>query len=374
MRFQAAGREIMYQYSVIQWLFIFYFYCFGGWCFESAYVSIKNKKLTNRGFMRGPFLPIYGSGATMMLVVSMPFQSMGLPWRVILTYLAGCIGATVLEYVTGVVMEALFKVRYWDYSNQKFNFQGHICLSSSLAWGLITIAMTEVIHGPVERLVMGIPGQVLTAVTLILTAGIFADFALSFKAAIDLRNVLARMKQAKEEMLTIQKRLDAILASASESVGNYREGISKSMSDLKKGIEGRLESIRNIVFTRPGEYLDSVKAELVDLRARYLVNKEDHDRLSSLKDFFQRSLIRSNPRMTSVEYREFLEELKEGLAGKKDLTLTAQEKEEDLAEKEEEGPERKEEDLAEKAEEGPEREEEDSDRKEENPAGKSNKI
>ena len=241
----------MYQYSVIQWRFIFYFYCFGGWCFESAYVSVKNKKLTNRGFMRGPFLPIYGSGATMMLVVSMPFQSMGLPWRVILTYIAGCMGATVLEYITGVTMEALFKVRYWDYSNQKLNFQGHICLSSSLAWGLITIAMTEVIHEPVERLVMWIPGQVLTAITLLLTAGIFADFALSFKAAIDLRNVLARMKQAKEEMLAIQKRLDAIMASASESVGNYREGISKSMSDLKRGIEGRLESIRNIVFTRP---------------------------------------------------------------------------------------------------------------------------
>ena len=64
----------MYSYTITQWLFFFYFYCFIGWCFESAYVSIKSRKLTNRGFMRGPFLPIYGSGAIMMLVVSMPFQ------------------------------------------------------------------------------------------------------------------------------------------------------------------------------------------------------------------------------------------------------------------------------------------------------------
>lgn len=307
----------MYHYTVIQWLFIFYFYCFGGWCLESAYVSIKDKKLTNRGFMRGPFLPIYGSGATMMLVVSMPFQEMGLPWRVVLTYIAGCIGATILEYITGVVMEALFKVRYWDYSDQRFNFQGHICLGSSLAWGLITIAMTEFIHMPVEWVVMAIPGQVLTIVTLMLTAGIFADFALSFKAAVDLRSVLARMKQAKEEMLTIQKRLDAIMASASESVGNYREGLSRNVSDLKKGIESRLESLRNMVLTKPGEYLENVRSELVDLRARYLMNKEAHDRLSSLKDFFQRDMIRSNPRMTSMEYREYLEELKEKVTGKK---------------------------------------------------------
>lgn len=308
---------VMYQYSVIQWLFLFYFYCFGGWCFESTYVSVKNRKLTNRGFMRGPFLPIYGSGAIMMLVVSMPFQEMELPWRVIFTYLAGVVGATILEYITGVVMEALFKVRYWDYSNQKFNFQGHICLSSSLTWGLITVAMTEFIHEPVERIVLMIPGQVLTVVTLVLTAGIFADFALSFKAAIDLRGVLDLMKQAKEEMLAIQKRLDAIMSSAGGNRGNQREEFSGNASELKKNIEGKLESIKNMVLTRPGEYLESAKNELLDLRAKYLVNKEKHERISSIRDFFLKSLIRSNPRMTSVEYKEPLEELKEKLEEKK---------------------------------------------------------
>ncbi len=64
----------MYHYTFIQWLFFFYFYCFFGWIFESTYVSICKRKFVNRGFMRGPFLPIYGSGAIMMLVVSMPFS------------------------------------------------------------------------------------------------------------------------------------------------------------------------------------------------------------------------------------------------------------------------------------------------------------
>ena len=82
----------------------------------------------------------------MMLVVSMPFQD-----NLVMVYIAGCIGATVLEYVTGVTMEALFKVRYWDYSKNKFNFQGHICLGSSLAWGGLTILMTEFIHKPIEH-------------------------------------------------------------------------------------------------------------------------------------------------------------------------------------------------------------------------------
>ena len=172
----------MYHYTAIQWIFFFYFYCFFGWCFESTYVSLKSRKLVNRGFCRGPFLPLYGSGAIMMLVVSMPFQD-----NLVLVYIAGCIGATVLEYVTGVTMEALFKVRYWDYSKNKFNFQGHICLGSSLAWGGLTILMTEFIHKPIEHLVLSIPDSILTPVTLVLTALIGADFALSFKAALDLR-------------------------------------------------------------------------------------------------------------------------------------------------------------------------------------------
>ena len=103
----------MDRYTIFQWLMLFYLYCFFGWCFESTYVSLKQRHFVNRGFMRGPFLPIYGSGAIMMLVVSMPVRD-----SLVLTYVTGMLGATALEYVTGVAMEALFKVRYWDYCNQ----------------------------------------------------------------------------------------------------------------------------------------------------------------------------------------------------------------------------------------------------------------
>lgn len=314
----------MYSYSVIQWIFFFYLYCFFGWCFESTYVSIKSRKLTNRGFMRGPFLPIYGSGAIMMLVVSMPFRD-----SIVLTYIAGCIGATVLEYVTGVTMEALFKVRYWDYSKNKFNFQGHICLGSTLAWGFLTIAMTEFIHVPIEQAVLSIPAQVLTIVTLVLTAGIFADFALSFKAAVDLRNVLVKMEQAKQELIHIQKRLDVIVALTNEGMTNYKEafaenvntakeGLNENISELKEGIERKLESIKNAAFAKPTEYLESVKEEVLELKTKYVLSVENRNRLSGLKDFFQRDMVRSNPTMTSVKFKEALDEVKKKAAEKKD--------------------------------------------------------
>lgn len=302
----------MYHYTIIQWLFFFYFYCFFGWCFESTYVSLKSRKLTNRGFMRGPFLPLYGSGAIMMLVVSAPFQD-----SVILTYIAGVIGATVLEYVTGVTMEALFKVRYWDYSKNKFNFQGHICLGSSLAWGILTIAMTEYIHVPIEKFVLSVPNQALTIVTYFLTAGIFADFALSFKAAIDLRNVLIKMEQAREEMEHIQKRLDVLIAVTNEEVNNRKDGLTQSFSELKTNVGEKLENAKNALMAKPGEYLESAKEELLELKTKYAVNVEYSNRLASLKDFFQRGLLRSNPTMTSIRFKDALEELKANEAARK---------------------------------------------------------
>lgn len=315
----------MYSYTVIQWLFFFYFYCFVGWCFESSYVSIKSRELTNRGFLRGPFLPIYGSGAIMMLVVSMPFQD-----NIVLTYIAGCIGATVLEYVTGVAMEALFKVRYWDYSKNRFNFQGHICLGSSLAWGVLTILMTELIHVPVERLVLSIPEHVLTIVTCVLTVVIFADFALSFKAAIDLRNVLMKMEQAKAELVHIRKRLDVIIALADQDWEERKAAFAESraeakeaqedkgvrLEELKAGIESGLEKLKNLLQSKHSAYPDSVKEEIMDLKTKYAINLELRKRLGGLKDFFQRDLIRSNPGMTSERFKEALEELKQR-AGRK---------------------------------------------------------
>lgn len=296
----------MYSYTLIQWLFLFYFYCFCGWCFESAYVSLKSRKPVNRGFMKGPFLPLYGSGAIMMLVVSKPF--LGHWWAV---YIAGCIGATLLEYVTGVVMEALFKVRYWDYSNQSFNFQGQVCLSSTLAWGGLTLLMNYVIHKPIEKLVLGIAADILSVATILLTMYIACDFALSFKEALDLRDILVRMEKAKEELLRLQKRLDVMLAVAGEEWSEKKEAFSEKFKteEIKAGIEKRLNVMKELLGRKPEEYSQDTRDELLDLHAQYKINVEKEEHRSM---FYHR--IRNNPSMSSRRYKEALEELKKKAA------------------------------------------------------------
>jgi len=339
----------VYHYSIIQWLFFFYFYCFVGWCIESTYVSIHQKRLVNRGFMRGPFLPLYGSGGIMMLVVSMPFQE-----HLILVYIAGCIGATILEYVTGATMEALFNVRYWDYSDKKFNFQGHICLGTSLAWGLLTILMTRLVHKPVEHLVLMIPATMLTIATLLLTVGIACDFALSFKAAMDLRDVLVMMEKAKEELVHIQKRLDVIIAmadsdfqarreewneareawvearnearearieatearraAAAEQRAKRSESMTLKAGELKAGIEEKFAGLKQRTLERPSAYLESVKEEIGELRIKYRVSTEKRDGLGKTRNIY-RNLLRSNPSMTSRIFKDAWEDLKKNTEG-----------------------------------------------------------
>lgn len=329
----------MYQYTVTQWVVLFYFYCFAGWCFESAYVSIRTGKLTNRGFMHGPFLPLYGSGAIMMLVVSAPFQS-----SIPLTYLAGCIGATILEYVTGVTMEALFKVRYWDYSYKKFQYKGHICLSSTLAWGGLTILMTKGIQRPVEQVLLSIPGQALSIAAFLLTAVLFADFALSFKAAMDLRDLLIKLEKAKAEMGHLQKRLDVVIALTNEEVeariAEYKDGFAQYRGELAEAIGDTKDHFVGAVHeTRENltEALNEKKAEVSKLFAEFLGDEKKEGMapgevregvLSGLKKkkdelgFHRRELLsamcrqmkklfRTYPGIVSNTFKDILEEVRQ---------------------------------------------------------------
>ena len=199
--------------------------------------------------MTGHFLLLYGSVAVMMLGISQPFLEHW--WAV---YIAGFIGATVLEYFTGVAMDALFKVRYWDYS----------------AWGGLTLFMNYVLHKHVECMVTAIPEGVLGAVTILLTFYIAGDFVLAFKDALDFRDVLIQMEKAKDELKRMQKRIDVIIAVTEDELSEKRE-------QAKDAIIERL-------------------------------------RTSSKRTFLKR--VHNYPTMSSGKYKEVLEELKRKLEQK----------------------------------------------------------
>ena len=314
----------MFHYSVEEWLLLFYFYCFFGWCFESSFVSLRTGHWVNRGFMRAPFLPLYGSGAILMLVVSGPFAD-----NIFLTYIAGCIGATLLELFTGVMMEKLFKIKYWDYSNQRFNYKGHICLSSSLAWGLLTILMTRVVHEPVAAVVLGLPEVVKDTVVLILTIVLTWDFALSFKAAMDLRDVLTKLEEARADMVVLQEKFQKIMENANEQVqrameerGAKLESLREQIAEVRENIQAeltasfevRISKLHNFVEENSSlETLDGIKDEYKQWRKKFLQNNQKRMQALDLSDKFKLHHLMDNPTMSSKHFKEAMEEIRKHL-------------------------------------------------------------
>lgn len=197
----------MFLYTPLQWILFFGIYCFIGWCFESTYVSLKSLKFVNRGFLYGPFLPIYGSGAIVLLFSTIPVRS-----NYALTFLVGMIAATALEYVTGVAMEAIFKVRYWDYSYKRFHYKGHICLSSSIAWGVMAILLVNVIHKPIESLVLSLSTNMLELIVAVYMLVFSVDLGISTREALDFKAAITKFINGNEELKKLQKRMDVLIA------------------------------------------------------------------------------------------------------------------------------------------------------------------
>lgn len=251
-------------YNFCEWLIIFYIYCFLGWCFESSYVSLCERRLVNRGFMKGPLLPIYGFGAVIMCLAARPCSN------AFQVYFAGMVSATILEFFTGVFMEKLFKIRYWDYSKKRFNFKGHICLSSSIAWGFFAVLLSEVIHPPIWRLAGGIPRAALPFLAAAVTIPALADFITSFKTALNIRDWHVKLEEYKK---TARAELHAALevAGARFEEGEHSglEGILRALEQISEQAKCR-RSEENVIqeISKRRERVDALRQKLSDFATR----------------------------------------------------------------------------------------------------------
>ena len=237
----------MYVYTLGQWLLFFFLYCFLGWVWESCYVSARQRRWVNRGFLHGPLLPIYGFGAVIILWATLPVRG-----SLALIFLLGMLAATALEYVTGAAMEALFKVRYWDYSGKPFNLNGHICLTCSLAWGAFSVLLVKVLHPPFEDLVLRLPAFLADALACVLTVYFTADTVRSFQAAMDLREVLTRLTEENEDLRRLAKRAEVISAFAEEDLRRFREKTEVERLLRQERWEDTLQQLRDARIKRAG--------------------------------------------------------------------------------------------------------------------------
>lgn len=144
----------------------FVIYSILGWLVESIYMSFCNKKITNRGFAKGPFCPIYGFGAVIGNLVLTPLRH----HRLVL-YFAGAISATFFEFLVGMMMIRLLGELWWDYNEKPFNYKGIVCLESTIAWGFYAIGvvcyLNDFVYSMIDRMNMRIVVHVVSGILLI---------------------------------------------------------------------------------------------------------------------------------------------------------------------------------------------------------------
>lgn len=292
-------------YTALQLVFFFLVYCFLGWIIESSWVSFHTHKLTNRGFMRGPFIPIYGCGAMTLLLVGTPLKQ----WPVAV-FFVGMIAASILEYFTGVAMEAIFKVRYWDYSNNPLNINGHICLGTSLCWGFLALAENYFIHKPVEKLSNLLTLKELKLITYAVSIYFIVDLTLSFKAALDLRDIIIKMEEAKDELRIMKKRLDVILAYVDASKDEFIEDKLEKAEDIADAIEERFRKIKAAMEETPEKISESFSEEFGNLKEKFMEKKATGFGFMGFKDFYKRGIFLGNPTLSSKKFKSTIETIK----------------------------------------------------------------
>lgn len=226
----------MQSYHLTQWVLFFFIYSFIGWVWECCFVSVRKRRWVNRGFMYGPMLPIYGFGALAVLISTIRVRD-----SIPLIFLFGMVGATLLEYVTGAVMERLFNVKYWDYSNQKYNLNGYICLTSSLGWGLFSVLLVKFVHVPIEGAVLKIPTIIAEGIAFVLTVAAAVDVTQSFNDAMDLKRILAQLEESKKQIRKIQEKLKV---ASEEFVEDYRQRAGEFVEDYRRRVEEHVEDYR----------------------------------------------------------------------------------------------------------------------------------
>lgn len=184
-------------YIFLQYFLYFMFYSFIGWCMEVLLVLIQDKKFVNRGFLIGPYCPIYGYGVLLIILLLKDFM-----FNPIALFLLSMILCMILEYLTSYVMEKIFKARWWDYSDKKFNLNGRICLETSIPFGLGGTLIMYVINPFVVKVVGKLPLNLLLIISTLLIVIYIIDNIVSFSTIIKIDKINFREYMDNTEEIT----------------------------------------------------------------------------------------------------------------------------------------------------------------------------
>ncbi|MBQ9023999.1 MAG: putative ABC transporter permease [Bacilli bacterium] len=184
-------------YSVKELFILFMIYSFIGWVIEMIDRSIIDKKIVNRGFLIGPYCPIYGCGAILMILLLQRYIK-----EPITLFFMSMVIFSILEYTTSYVMEKLFKARWWDYSNTRFNLNGRICLETMIPFGFAGMIAMYIVNPFFVRCLQRTPDIILTIAFVTLSIILIIDLSLSTSIMANVTKTIKKVKKDNTEEIT----------------------------------------------------------------------------------------------------------------------------------------------------------------------------
>ena len=281
-------------YSLLLYFFI---YSFLGWCTEVAYATVKERRFVNRGFLNGPWCPIYGVGVSAVVTLLDGFRD-----SLLLLYLSSLVLVTLIEGMTGFIMDKIFHHKWWDYTGLPLNIGGYVCLPFSIAWGAACVVIVKGIHPLIERLVGFLPEAAGAALLCVLTVCLAADVAVTTAGILKLNRRLDMLERIGAELHEISDRMGANIH---ENVMDAMEK-AEALEDVAQARKEQLDALSG----EARERLDLLSSET---RERYDMLRQRYAELTGATLQASRRLVRAFPRMESRRHKELLDELKRRL-------------------------------------------------------------
>ena len=281
-----------------QFLFIFFVYAFLGWCTEVSYAALVTGRFVNRGFLNGPWCPVYGFGVVIVLAFLEPLKS-----NLLLLFLGSVVLTSALEWATGFVLEKIFHQRWWDYSDQPFNLNGYICLRFSIAWGLACLFVVKLLHPSVLLVIRLVPRGLGWTLLALLAAVMAVDLAATVRTIAKLNRRLSQLDQLAAKIKDASNDFGEDLAErvldAAEKGSDWKEELEELTDRLAQRQEGLREDLQDHLEERREQY----RRQLQDW-------KESIQELLDRDSFGQHRLFKAFPGLRSTRYKESLERLR----------------------------------------------------------------
>ncbi|WP_100065583.1 putative ABC transporter permease [Miniphocaeibacter massiliensis] len=204
---------------------LFITYSILGWIVESIYCSLYEKKVVNRGFLIGPYCPIYGAAAILIIIALSDFKN-----KILILFFLSTLLCGFLEYITSIILEKVFKLSLWDYSKEKLNIKGRICLKNLLMFGFLSVFLVELVHPFFEKLYSNIPYYIFIIIFVLTSLLFIADIIFTSIAVFDITNLANKTFNLNELSLARSRITDNIL----QDIESKAEKIKFELKDKKE--------------------------------------------------------------------------------------------------------------------------------------------